>query len=78
MSTNHSPSTSGRANRPRCTDCGRLHYAGLAVAVGRFRPEGVLGYRIAEGPDETLYPTRESAIAAWCVQRQAADREGKS
>lgn len=40
----------------------------MAVAIGRFRPEGIHGYRAATPPDAPLRSTRAEATAdemAW-------------
>jgi hypothetical protein len=36
--------------------------SGAARAVGRFRPEGVLGYRATNAPDAPLRSSRDQAI----------------
>jgi hypothetical protein len=40
----------------------RTIYAGMAIAIGRFRPTGVDGYRAATAPNAPLRLAREAAI----------------
>ena len=52
---------------PTCPDCGHIHAAGDVVAVGRFDPNGVHGYRAPSGGP--LRATREQAMADVCARR---------
>lgn len=51
-------------NRPE--SCGWTHYPGMARAIGRFRPDGPLGYRAESGGP--LRSTRAEAIADQCLK----------
>ena len=55
--------------KPTCPACDRHHVTGDAVAVGRFSPDGVTGYRT---PDGEVHPTRDAAQKWLCEQRQEA------
>lgn len=56
--------------RPPCPVCGHTHASDDARAVGRFRPEGVEGYRARSGGP--LRATRAEAVADECAGRVAA------
>lgn len=45
-----------------CEDFVRIMGADSARAVGRFRPEGIEGYRAASAPDAPLRATRAAAV----------------
>lgn len=61
------------SNSPRsrvgktCPQCDRIHSAGDVVAVGKFDPAGIHGYRMRNGGP--LRPTRELAAADLCATR---------
>ena len=47
-----------------CPSCDTVHVSTMAVAVGRFRPSGPLGYRAR--PGGPLRPTRAEAVEDAC------------
>ena len=54
----------------------RTVYAGMAVAIGRFNPNGVDGYRAATAPNAPLRATRQEAIEderAWLDDPHCAE-----
>lgn len=53
--------------RSTCPVCDHIHTAADARAVGRFRPEGVEGYRARTGGE--LRATRAEAVADECRRR---------
>lgn len=61
-----------------CPDCGHIHTAADARAVGRFRPEGALGYRanLSGMPTGSLRNTRAEAVRDACLMRQRHTGEG--
>lgn len=56
-----------------CPACTHIHDSDAARAIGRFRPEGPLGYRARSGG--LLRATRAEAEADACRQR-SGDPEG--
>lgn len=55
---------------------GRVLPADAAQAVGRFRPEGPLGYRAKSVPDAEVRATREEALADEIAHWEAIDDAG--
>lgn len=53
----------------RCPDCETIHPTNAAIAYGRFRPQGALGY-VANYPDAPQRPTRQQAENDYCQKRQ--------
>lgn len=63
------------ALKPACTKCNTVHPSNLARAIGRFNPNGPLGYRAAMGgPAAPLRATRAEAEQDAC-QQQAPKRK---
>lgn len=58
-----------RRMKPACPQCGHIHSADWTVAVGRFDPGGVAGYRAAYD-GAPLRPTREQAEVDMCQHKQ--------
>ena len=57
-------------NNP-CTACGHTHSAADAVAIGRFRADGVIGYTSTVHPEHPLRGTRAEAEKDTCDWRAA-------
>lgn len=55
--------------KPACPKCRTIHPSNAAIAYGRFRPEGSLGY-VATYPDAPIRPTRAEAEADYCKHIQ--------
>jgi hypothetical protein len=72
--------TRERGSYPARTVQGRLMVAADGPAVGRFEPEGPLGYRAKTAPDALVRNTREEAVDDERVWRTRGiqDREGFS
>lgn len=51
--------------KPACGACGRIHTSSDAVAVGRFRAQGPIGYRAANA-ETPIRSTRAEAEADEC------------
>lgn len=58
--------------KPACPTCGTIHSASAVVALGKFDPNGPLGYVPRDGGCGCVYRTREEAMAAVCASRVAA------
>jgi len=59
-----------------CPACKHIHASADTYAVGRFSPNGVVGYRAAY-PGSLMRSTRDEAVADWCAwlraKREAAE-----
>lgn len=49
-----------------CERCGWIHGASQVVAVGRFKPGGPDGYRVASDPSAPLRDSRAEAMRDVC------------
>lgn len=61
-----------RKARPVTPCCSRVIPADAARAVGRFDPDGPIGFRAADTADAPLRDTRELAVADWHAARCSA------
>lgn len=61
-----------------CKLCGHVHAATDAIAIGRFDPNGVIGYSARFLPNAPLRDTREKAMndaCAWRIKCKEIDLE---
>jgi hypothetical protein len=49
-----------------CPHCKRVHCSDDAVAIGRFRSDGVIGYTSTANPDHPLRGNRADAVQDTC------------
>lgn len=50
-----------------CQKCQHVHGSDSTVAVGRFAPEGPIGYVAKDVPNSPVRPNREDADADYCL-----------
>lgn len=55
-----------------CGECGHIHLGTDAIAIGRFNPNGPIGYKAIDGK---VFETRQGAINHTCNVRYFRDME---
>ena len=60
-----------------CSVCGHVHSPEDAVAIGRFRADGVTGYTSTVHPEHPLRGSREEAEKDTCDWRAAIGAQDK-